>query len=87
MRETRDKAELRQMLDGSWRVYYQDRLIATHEATETAEPIPAKRRRKGSRAAADSAWIYMQSAPNSNPPAKSVRRAGPGGVIGATRIA
>jgi transposase len=81
------KAELRQMLDGSWRVYYQDRLIAMHEATETAEPILAKRRRKGSRAASDSVWVYMQSAPHAKPATKSVRRAGPGGLIGATRIA
>jgi hypothetical protein len=81
------KAELRQMLDGSWRVYYQDRLIATHEATETAEPILAKRRRKGSRAASDSVWVYMQSAPHAEPASKSVRRAGSGGLIGATRIA
>ena len=81
------KAELRQMLDGSWRVYYQDRLIATHEATETAEPILAKRRRKGSRAASDSVWVYMQSAPHPELASKSVRRAGPGGLIGATRIA
>jgi len=81
------KAELRQMLDGSWSVYYQDGLIATHEATETAEPILAKRRRKGSRAASDSVWVYMQSAPHTEPASRSVRRAGPGGVIGATRIA
>ena len=81
------KAELRQMLDGSWRVYYQDRLIATHEATQTAEPILAKRRRKGSRAASDSVWVYMQSATHAQPTGKSVRRAGPGGAIGATRIA
>ena len=80
-------AELRQMLDGSWSVYYQDRLIATHEATETAEPILAKRRRKGSRAASDSVWVYMQSAPHAEPASRSVRRAAPGGVIGATRIA
>ena len=89
------KAELRQMLDGSWRVYHQDRpfdyaqdrLIATHEATGTAEPILAKRRRKGNRAASDSVWVYMQSAPHAEPASKSVRRAGPGGLIGATRIA
>ena len=51
------KAELRQMIDGSWKVLYQDRLIATRQATETAEPILAKRRRKGSRAASDSVWV------------------------------
>jgi hypothetical protein len=81
------KAELRQLLDGSWRIYHQDRLIATHQATETAEPILAKTRRKGSRTASDSVWVYMQSAPHPEPAGKSTRRAGPGGLIGATRIA
>jgi transposase len=91
------RAELRQLLDGSWRVYHKDKLITTCEATEIAEPILAKRRRNGSRAAADSVWVYMQSAPENTQPQQaeslaktavgSVRRAGPGGAIGATRIA
>jgi len=91
------RAELRQLLDGSWRVYHQDKLIATHGPTEIAEPILAKKRRNGSRAATDSVWVYMQSTPGPAQPeaftsvAKtatgSVRRAAPGGAIGATRIA
>jgi len=57
------RAELRQMLDGSWRVYHQDELIAGAEATEIAGPIRAKRRRKGIPAAYDSFWVYIGSAP------------------------
>jgi transposase len=91
------RAEMRQLLDGGWRVYHQDKLIATHGPTEIVEPILAKRRRNGSRAATDSVWVYMQSAPGPTQPeafdsaaktaAGSVRRAAPGGAIGATRVA
>ena len=56
------RAEVRQMLDGSWRVYYQDKLIATAPATEVAEPIRTRNRRKEARAAHDAQWVYMASA-------------------------
>lgn len=92
------RAEARQMLDGSWRVYYQDNLIAQAVAGPIAEPIRARNRRKGLRAAHDSQWIYMASAAPKDDnehtvnavasTAKgSVRRAKPGGVIGATKLA
>jgi hypothetical protein len=77
------KAELRQVLDGGWRVYYKEKLIATAPASEIAEPIRAKRKRKGSRCATDSKWVYMASAA----PGNATRRSGPGRQIGATRIA
>jgi len=77
------KAELRQLLDGSWCVYYKDKLIATAPANKIVEPIRARSRRKGVRAAADSRWVYMASAASGN----SMRRSGPGSQIGATRIA
>jgi len=93
------RAEVRQLLDGSWRVYYQDKLIATAPATEVAEPIRTRRRRKGVRAAVDAQWIYWASAQQTkslptettsapaHTAAGTIRRAGPGGRIGATRIA
>lgn len=93
------RAEVRQLLDGSWRVYYQDTIIATAPATEVVEPIRAKRRRKGLKAAVDAQWIYWASAPRketgesdaANAPVSSaagtVRRRRPGPTIGATRIA
>lgn len=81
------KAELRQLLDGSWRVYYKDKLIATAPANEIAEPIRARSRRKGVRAATESKWVYMASKPTSALECNSMRRSGPGRQIGATRIA
>ncbi|MBI2842937.1 MAG: hypothetical protein HYX78_06010 [Armatimonadetes bacterium] len=89
------RADVRQMLDGSWRVYYQDRLIATAPRTPVAEPIRTRRRRKGLRAASEDQWVYMASAEPTQCRADSaaatagttVRRAGPGRSIGATRIA
>ena len=36
----RAMVEVRQLLDGSWRVYYQDRQIATHPPTPLREPPP-----------------------------------------------
>jgi transposase len=57
------KVEVRQLLDGSWRVYYKDRLIAKTRSTPLKEPIRAKPRRKYKvRAASEQRWIYMSSA-------------------------
>lgn len=57
------KVEVRQLLDGSWRVYYKDTLIAHTDPTPLQEPIRAKRRRKSHvRAASDETWVYMASA-------------------------
>jgi hypothetical protein len=88
------RVEVRQILDGSWRVYYQDKQIATAAATEIGEPIRTKQRRKGLRAASETQWIYMASATpkeDKTSAAKtatgSVRRAGPGRTIGATKLA
>jgi transposase len=50
--------EVRQLLDGSWRVYYQDRLIAQTQPTPLLEPVRAKPRRKPSAAS-----VFMASAP------------------------
>ena len=57
------KVEVRQLLDGSWRVYYKDKLIAQTDPTPLKEPIRAKPRRKSrARAASEEQWIYMASA-------------------------
>jgi len=97
------RAEVRQLLDGSWRVYHQNNLIATAPASEVIEPIRAKHRRKGVRATVDAGWIYWASAPQTTGTeptthqsdgseqartgAGTVRRAGPGRAIRASRIA
>jgi transposase len=57
------KVEVRQLLDGSWRVYYKDTLIAHTDPTPLKEPIRARPRRKSKvRAASEEQWIYMASA-------------------------
>jgi hypothetical protein len=83
--------ELRQLLDGSWRIYYKDRLIATADSTEVGEPFRAKKRRKDAKAAYDCEWVYLagrqkQEAPKASPPPMKMRR-DPGKPFGASRIA
>jgi transposase len=88
------RVEARQILDGSWRVYYQDKQIASVPATQIAEPIRTKQRRKGLKAAYESRWVYMASAPPKDEQASlaktavgSIRRPGPSRTIGATKLA
>jgi transposase len=57
------KVEVRQLLDGSWRVYYKGTLIVQTDPTPLIEPIRAKPRRKSrARAAPEEHWVYMASA-------------------------
>jgi hypothetical protein len=57
------RVEVRQFLDGSWRVYYQDQQIAQHEATQLREPLRALKRSKTRvKAASPYSWIYAASA-------------------------
>jgi len=90
--------EVRQLLDGRWRVYHRHRVIAQAPATDIAELTRTRRRRKGIPAAHDDVWVFLASKPSTQeldlleelragrPPA-NLRRAGPGGTIRATRIA
>lgn len=62
------RVEVRQLLDGSWKIYYGDKIIAEHPATELREPIKTLRRRKKSaKAASKDHWVYAASAPNPVP--------------------
>jgi hypothetical protein len=63
MSYARARVAVLQLLDGSWRVYYQGRQIGAAPATEIAELIRTRRRRKGIRAAHDAAWVFRASAP------------------------
>lgn len=91
---SRCKVEVRQLLDGSWRFYCQDSLIATADSTELREPFRAKRRRKdGARAAKACEWVYQiwrqtPEGPHSSAakPTVSVRKA-KGQPIQATKVA
>lgn len=93
-----ERVEVRQLLDGRWRVYLRERVLLEAPATEIAELTRTRRRRKGVPAAHDDVWVFLASKPapsererleelrTGRPPA-TVRRAGPGGVIGGTRLA
>ena len=96
----RQRVEVRQLLDGRWRIYFQGKQIAEAPATEPVELIRVKRKRKAMRGAYDAVWVNLASRPQTNPPAggspvtncaapptRTTRRAGPGRGIGATRIA
>jgi transposase len=90
----RCEVELRQLLDGSWRIYYDDKLIAKADSTEIGEPFRAKSRRRNRRAASSCEWIYLahrqraliDEKEQAHRPKASIRRT-PGKAIGATRIA
>ena len=57
------KVEARQLLDGSWKVYYQNTLIATHLSTALHEPLRAlPKKRMHIKAAKSFSWIYQASA-------------------------
>jgi len=93
----RQRVEVRQLLDGRWRIYFQHQAIAQAPATEPVELIRAKRRRKGMPGAYDAVWVNLASRSQSSTsspanirvalPTRTTRRAGPGRGIGATRIA
>jgi len=98
----RQRVEVRQLLDGRWRVYFQSQAVAEAPATEPAELIRTKRRRKGIPGAYDAVYVNLASAPprpsagakpepaadtRVAPPTHTARRAGPGRGIAATRIA
>lgn len=57
------QVEVRQLLDGSWRVYYQDRLIARHPSTELRDPVRALAHNRRIKGASPDQWVYLASAP------------------------
>ena len=58
------KVEVRQLLDGSWRVYSRDQLIAKHPSTTLKEPVRAlPRNRPKAKGATSYSWVYLASSP------------------------
>ncbi len=58
------KVEARQLLNGSWRIYAQDQLIAKHSSTSLHEPIRAlPRKRTPVKGVQDYHGVYLASAP------------------------
>jgi transposase len=63
----KEKVQVRQLLNGSWRVYHRDQLIAKHPSTSLNEPVRALRRRKyHARGTKDYSWVYLASSPPVN---------------------
>ena len=59
------KVEARQLLNGSWRIYAKDQLIAKHSPTSLKEPVRAlPRNRHHVKGAKDYNWVYLASAPS-----------------------
>ena len=62
---TKAKVEARQLLNGSWRIYAQDQLIAKHSPTSLKEPLRALPRNKHhAKGVKDYNWVYLASAPS-----------------------
>ncbi len=57
------QVEVRQLLDGSWRVYYQDHLIARHPSTKLRDPVRALAHNRRIKGASSDQWLYLASAP------------------------
>jgi transposase len=57
--------EVRQLLDGSWRVYYQDQLLAKHPSTELRDPVRALKHSRRIKGTPSEQWVYWASAPAS----------------------
>ena len=55
--------EVRQLLDGSWRVYYQDQIIAKHPSTELRDPVRALKHNRRIKGVSPEQWVYLASAP------------------------
>jgi transposase len=58
------QVEVRQLLNGSWRVYYQDQIIAKHPSTELRDPVRALKHTRRIKGAFPEQWVYWASAPS-----------------------
>lgn len=54
---------VRQLLDGSWQVEYQEKVIATHPPTELRSPLKAKIKKEKPKGTTNWTWVYQASAP------------------------
>lgn len=62
------QVEVRQLLNGSWRVYYQDQLIAKHPSTKLRDPVRALKHNRRIKGASPEQWVYWASAPPAQVP-------------------
>ena len=67
------KVEVRQLLNGAWRIYYKDQLIAKHSPTTLREPLRAFRRKNlHTKGVSSYQWVYLASAPNVDQPVEQI---------------
>ncbi|MDO9125102.1 MAG: ISNCY family transposase [Deltaproteobacteria bacterium] len=57
------QVEVRQLLNGAWRVYSQNQLIARHPSTELRDPVRALKHNRRIKGASTEQWVYWASAP------------------------
>ena len=58
------KVEVRQLLNGSWKIFSKDQLLAKHPPTSLREPLRAlPRNRHLAKGVKDYSWVYLASAP------------------------
>ena len=57
------EVEVRQLLNGAWRVYYQNQLIAKHPPTELRDPVRALKHNRRIKGVSPEQWVYFASAP------------------------
>jgi transposase len=57
------EVEVRQLLNGAWKVYYQDQLIAKHPSTELRDPVRALKHNRRIKGVSPEQWVYFASAP------------------------
>jgi transposase len=57
------QVEVRQLLNGSWRVYYQDQVIAKHPSTQLRDPVRALKHNRRIKGTSQQQWVYWASAP------------------------
>jgi hypothetical protein len=62
------KVEVRQLLNGSWRVYYQGQIIAKHPSTELRDPVRALKHNRRIKGVPAEQWVYLASAPPTQVP-------------------
>jgi hypothetical protein len=62
------QVEVRQLLNGTWRVYYQNQLISKHPSTELRDPVRALKHSRRIKGASLEQWVYWASAPLSQVP-------------------
>lgn len=57
------QVEVRQLLNGAWRIYYQDQIIAKHPSTELRDPVRTLKHNRRIKGVSPEQWVYLASAP------------------------